>query len=88
MKITGVFLALLLVISGCGAKATPTTAPVKVESQQVKTPDQQTTSSVSRPVVAPTTTPTVTVAPAPTPAAPPTVTPTPAPKQTPQAVTS
>jgi len=44
MKITGIFLALLLVISGCSSNAVPTTSPTKVEesSKQVPTTDPQT----------------------------------------------
>ncbi|HWQ41818.1 MAG TPA: hypothetical protein VN456_07255 [Desulfosporosinus sp.] len=95
MKIAGIFLALLLAISGCSNNTVPTTStPTKVEdSKQSQTPEQQVTTSVKdtapTPVVAPSSAPTTpeVVAPTPTPAEPPIVTPAPTPKQIPQDVT-
>lgn len=101
MKISGIFIALLLAISGCSSNAVPTTSPVKVEdSEPIKTQGQPETTAIKDTSPTPATTaptaapavivapaPTPVVAPAPTPAAPPVATPAPAPKQTPQAVT-
>lgn len=96
MKIAGIFIALLLAISGCSKNAVPTTSPVKVDTpKQSQTQVQDTTDikatapspAVVAPAVIVTPAPTPVVAPSPAPAAPPIVTPAPAPKQTPQAVT-
>ena len=78
---TGIFLALLLAISGCSSNAVPTISPVKAdESMQVQTPTPTPAVSPSpAPVVAPA--PAISTAPAKTPVAPPVVTPSPPPKQ-------
>ncbi|MDQ7094244.1 hypothetical protein REC12_11650 [Desulfosporosinus sp. PR] len=95
MKIAGIFIALLLAVSGCSSNAVPTTAaPTKVEdSKQSQTSEQQATTPVkdaaptSNVSATPASAPVVSAAPAQTPATPAVVTPSPAPKQTGQTLT-
>ena len=88
-KIAGMFIALLLTISGCSSNAVPTTSPVKVEeSKQNQTPEQQVTTPVkdtaptaaaTTPIVAPAPIPVVEPEPSPATVTPPVVAPTSAP---------
>lgn len=93
LKMTGIFLALLLAISGCSSNSVPTISPVTSDdSKQVQTPTvpavSQSPTPPPEPVIttpAPTSAKATTVAPSP--AKPPVVAPSPAPKQTEQGST-